>query len=129
MDFPRDFPHNGSHDIQSISIPSSKSWFNKNNEVHVYDLHYQIRVALCAAVNPRVNLKLLVMFGQKFVMVGQEAGMVGQEAGMVGQMPIHAHPWLRPCCLSNILHNFVLIESIITLFMEPTTFSLIGLNI
>ena len=122
MDFPRDFPHNGSHDIQSILIPSSKSWFNKNNEVHVYDLQYQIRVALCAAVNPRVNLKLLVMFGQKFV-------MVGQEAGMVGQMPIHAHPWLRPCCLCNILHNFVLIESIITLFMEPTTFSLIGLNI
>ena len=41
-----------------------------------------------AAVNPRVNLKLLVMVGQKFV-------MVGQETVMVGQMPAHAHPWLR----------------------------------
>ena len=33
---------------------------------------------LCAAVNPRMNLKLLVMVGQKLVMVGQETVMVGQ---------------------------------------------------
>ena len=46
------------------------------------------RVVLCAAMNPRVNLKLLVMVGQKFV-------MVGQETVMVGKMPAHAHPWLR----------------------------------
>ena len=46
-------------------------------------------------MNPRVNLKLLVMVGQKFVMVGQKFVMVGQETVMVGQMPAHAHPWLR----------------------------------
>ena len=50
---------------------------------------YSIKVGfLCAAVNPRMNLKLLVMVGQKFV-------MVGQEIVMVGQIPAHAHPWLR----------------------------------
>ena len=48
-------------------------------------------------MNPRVNLKLLVMVGQKFVMVGQKFVMVGQETVMVGQMPAHAHPWLRHC--------------------------------
>ena len=45
-------------------------------------------MVLCAAVNPRVNFKLLVMVGQKFV-------MVEQETVMVWQMPAHAHPWLR----------------------------------
>ena len=50
---------------------------------------YSIKVGiLCAAVNHRVDLKLLVMVGQKLV-------MVGQETVMVGQMPAHAHPWLR----------------------------------
>ena len=58
-------------------------------------------MVLCAAVNPRVNLKLLVMVGQKFVMVGQETVMVGQETVMVGQMPAHAHPWLRHCSVTN----------------------------
>ena len=43
---------------------------------------------MCAAVNPCVNLKLLVMVGQKFV-------MVGQETVLVGQMPTHIlnKPW------------------------------------
>ena len=45
-------------------------------------------VVLCAAVNPRANLKLLVM--------------VGQETVMVGQMPAHAHPWLRHCVSPQI---------------------------
>ena len=43
-------------------------------------------------MNPGVNLKLLVMVGQKFV-------MVGQETVMVGQMPAHAHPWLHHCVM------------------------------
>ena len=49
---------------------------------------YSINIGLflCAAVNPRVNLKLLVMVGQKFV--------------MVGQMPTHAH---TPGFNSNLL--------------------------
>ena len=50
------------------------------NEVHIYAFYR--RVVLCAAVNPRVNLKPLVMVGQRFV--------------MVGQMPAHAYPWLCP---------------------------------
>ena len=53
---------------------------------------------MCAAV----NLKLLVMVGQKFV-------MVGQETVMVGQMPTHAHPWLCPCTQGQpkpLVHNY-----------------------
>ena len=42
-------------------------------------------------MNPHVNLKLLVMVGQKVVMVGQETVMVGQETVMVRQMPTHGY--------------------------------------
>ena len=55
-------------------------------------------MVLCAAVNPRVNLKLLVMVGQKFV-------MVGQETVMIGQIPVHAHPWLRHCNEMKLVHK------------------------
>ena len=50
---------------------------------------------MCAAVNPRVNLKLLVMVGQKFV-------MFGQEIVMVGKMPAHVPILVGPCSTNNI---------------------------
>ena len=61
-DIPRDFLCNGSGDNHlSRSLLRSHG---STNEVHVYALQYYNRVVLCAAVNPRMNLKLLVMVGQ-----------------------------------------------------------------
>ena len=56
-------------------------------------------------MNPRVNLKLLVMVGQKFV-------MVGQETVMVGQMPAHAHPLLRHCFTAHTKISIIAVKFI-----------------
>ena len=47
-------------------------------------------------MNPRLNLKPLVMVGQQFV-------MIGQETVMVGQMPTHGY---APAALLEYLDLF-----------------------
>ena len=78
------------HVIHHLSRSLLRS-HGSTNEVHVNVLQHYSRIVLCAAVNPRVNLKLLVM--------------VGQETVMVGQMPAHAHPWLRHWTSDGCLHT------------------------